>query len=69
MRCHLPFLPLPAGRFYLWVEYTGVDGASALPWQPAQQFAIEGDTLDPAPLGVMRIAPVQVSASWDLDHD
>jgi ABC-type polysaccharide/polyol phosphate transport system ATPase subunit len=70
VRCHLPFLPLPAGRFYLWVEYTGSDDAeSSLPWQPARQFQIEGDPLDQTPLGVMRIAPVQVSATWDVDHD
>jgi ABC-type polysaccharide/polyol phosphate transport system ATPase subunit len=69
LHCHLPFLPLPSGRFYLWVEYTSVDGSASLPWQPAQQFAIEGPPLDPAPLGVMRMAPVQITASWDVDHD
>jgi ABC-type polysaccharide/polyol phosphate transport system ATPase subunit len=69
VRCHLPFLPLPSGRFYLWVEFTGAAAAAGLPWQPAQNFMIEGAPLDPAPLGVMRIAPVQVKATWDLDSD
>jgi hypothetical protein len=69
IRCHLPFLPLPAGRWYLWVEYTSADDVMSLPWQPAQPFAIDGAALDQAPLGVMRIAPVQVSARWDVDHD
>jgi ABC-2 type transport system ATP-binding protein len=69
VRCHLPFLPLPAGRWYLWVEFTSDDSDTSLPWQPAQPFIIDGAALDPAPLGVMRIAPVQVSARWDVDHD
>src|SRR5918992_3996325 len=55
---HIRNLPLPRGRFYLWV---GVfDGRHALlPWHPATHLDVVGPELDRAPTGVVRLAPIQ----------
>jgi ABC-type polysaccharide/polyol phosphate transport system ATPase subunit len=66
-RCSIPHLPLPGGRFFAWVAVMGTDGRELLPWQPATNFDVSGPNLDPTPQGVIRLAPVQVRAAWDVD--
>lgn len=66
--CTLPFLPLAAGHYYLWVEFDGDDRATRIPWQPTGRFTVEGNALTKAPTGVMRAAAVQVDAVWHV-HD
>ena len=64
LRCSIASIPLAAGRFYLWVG--GFDGHhDLLPWQPAAHFDVSGAWLDPAPRGIVRLAPVYVEASWE----
>ena len=64
IRCTIPHLPLPRGRYYVWV---GAWSAGPLvPWQPAGHVDVEGPDLDPAPRAVVRLAPVFVEATWDV---
>ncbi|HEX2274184.1 MAG TPA: ABC transporter ATP-binding protein [Acidimicrobiales bacterium] len=64
VRCSIAHLPLPGGRFYVWVG--AFDGREdVLPWQPAARFDVVGPGLDPAPPGVVRPAPVHVEATWE----
>ena len=66
VRCHVPLLPLPGGRFYVW---TGVFDARAhdlLPWHPSMSFHVSGPDLDATPVAIPRMAPVHVDARWDL---
>jgi ABC-type polysaccharide/polyol phosphate transport system ATPase subunit len=69
VRCSVDRLPLPRGRFYLWVgAYEGsTDGPELVGWQSALPFDVYGPELDEAPIAVMRLSPVQVSSSWSLE--
>ncbi len=66
IRCSIARLPLPRGRFYLWI---GVfeKGKDVLPWHPAAHFDVEGPFLDKAPQAIVRLAPVHVETTWELD--
>jgi ABC-type polysaccharide/polyol phosphate transport system ATPase subunit len=66
VRCTIPRLPLPRGRFYVWV---GVfDGTrDLLPWQPAASFDVIGAQLDWTPPGIVRLAPVHVDVAWETE--
>ena len=65
VRCSISHLPLPRGRYYLWL---GVfeRGKDMLPWHPAAQFDVEGPLLDHAPPAIVRLAPVHVDAVWEV---
>jgi hypothetical protein len=64
VRCSIAHLPLPGGRFYVWVgAFDG--GRDVLPWQPVARFEVVGPRLDPAPPGIVRPAPVLVEARWE----
>jgi ABC-2 type transport system ATP-binding protein len=65
-RCRIPHLPLPRGRFYVWVGVFGKNGQDLLPWQPASQFDVSGPDLTPTPQGIVRLSPVQVSTAWEV---
>lgn len=65
VRCTLSVLPLPRGRFYLWLAIQG--WGDPMPWHPAAHFDVDGPDLDVPPHAVARMSPVHVSASWDLD--
>jgi hypothetical protein len=66
--CQIPHLPLPRGRYYLWVGVFDKRGREFLAWQPATHFDVFGAGLDPAPVGVLRLAPVAVAAEWDMSR-
>ena len=65
---HIPRLPLPRGRFYLWL--TVLDGKrqkqDLLPWHPVAHVDVGGPDLDAPPRGVVRLAPLYVPATWDV---
>jgi ABC-type polysaccharide/polyol phosphate transport system ATPase subunit len=64
-RCTIAHLPLPKGRFYVWMAI--LDGArQLLPWHPAARFDVMGPELDVPPRGVVRLAPIHVAAEWDV---
>ncbi len=66
IRCSIDHLPLPRGRYYLWLGIEGKKGLDLLPWHPARHFDISGPNLDRAPRAVVRLAPVHVQASWEV---
>ena len=69
-RCEIDRLPLPKGRFYLWAGvYEGYcDGPELLKWQAVAEFDVYGPRLDQAPRAVVRLAPLQLFSSWDVDR-
>ena len=64
--CDVTDLPLPGGRFYLWVGLVGRDGQDIIGWHPARSFDVVGPALDPPPRAVARLAPVHVDTTWQL---
>ena len=66
----LPQLPLPRGRYSIWLaaykQWT--NGTELLAWQPATQIDVYGPELDAAPRAVVRLTPLYVEASWDIDR-
>ncbi|MGH9151538.1 MAG: polysaccharide ABC transporter ATP-binding protein [Acidimicrobiales bacterium] len=64
-RCTVDHLPLPRGRFYLWVGIFA-NHQDLLAWHPAVHFDVMGPDLSPAPRGIVCLAPVNVSARWEV---
>jgi len=69
VRCLIRRLPLPRGRFYLWLGIFDKAGHDLLPWHPVTHFDVAGPDLDRAPRGVVRLAPVHVEAAWEVDAE
>ncbi len=67
VRCSIASLPLPRGRFYVWVVAYDVK-RTLLPWQPAGSFDVVGPDLDRSPHGIVQLAPVHVETTWDEDR-
>ena len=63
--CTLQSLPLPRGRYFVWVAVTDLMNSDLTPWHPATTFDVHGGELDPVLPGVMRLSPVHVQAHWD----
>jgi ABC-type polysaccharide/polyol phosphate transport system ATPase subunit len=66
VRCRIDGLPVPRGRFALWAAVLGEDGRDLVPWRPVAELDVMGPTIDPAPGGVARAAPVVVDAAWEV---
>jgi ABC-2 type transport system ATP-binding protein len=66
IRCRLPRLPLPRGRFYVWAAI-GEKGQDVLPWHPIAKFEVVGEDLDELPRSIVRLAPVHVESEWTVD--
>ncbi len=66
--CSIRSLPLPRGRFYLWVGIFEGGKRDPLPWHPASRFEVAGPSLDAAPRGIVRLAPVHVDAAWEVER-
>ncbi len=64
VQCEISDLPLPRGRYSLWLYAESHDGLDLMPWHPAASFEVAGSDLDPAPRAVVRLAPVHVSSVW-----
>jgi ABC-type polysaccharide/polyol phosphate transport system ATPase subunit len=64
----LPRLPLPRGRFFLWVGVQDMKGNDLLSWHPAATFDVVGPDLDIAPKAVVRLAPIHVEATMQVEH-
>jgi ABC-type polysaccharide/polyol phosphate transport system ATPase subunit len=66
LRCLIPHLPLPRGRFYLWFgifEHSG----DLLAWHPVSQFDVLGPDLSPTPRGVVRLSPIELAPTWEVE--
>jgi ABC-type polysaccharide/polyol phosphate transport system ATPase subunit len=68
VRVCMPRLPLPRGRFYCWVGVQDVKGNDLLSWHPAAHFDVAGPDLDIAPKAVVRLAPLHVEATMQVEH-
>jgi ABC-type polysaccharide/polyol phosphate transport system ATPase subunit len=68
VRCEIPSLPLPSGRYYVWggIYEHWTDGTELLGWQPLASFDVYGPKLDDAPRAIVRLAPVHVDSEWDI---
>jgi hypothetical protein len=65
LRCEMAHVPLPRGRYSVWFGAFDGGGRDLLPWRPVADIDVHGPALDPAPSGVVRLAPVHVQATWD----
>jgi len=64
--CVLRHLPLPRGRFFVWLFAKDKQGNELLPWHPACDFDVIGNPLQKAPRGIVRLSPVQVTGDWTI---
>jgi hypothetical protein len=68
VRATIAHLPLPRGRFYLWMGIARKGkNMNLLGWQPICRFDVEGSLLDHSPAGILRLAPVHVGVDWQLE--
>jgi ABC-2 type transport system ATP-binding protein len=65
LRCLIDNLPLPRGRYYVWMGAFGREGVGRMRWHPAAPLDVVGPPRQPPPRGVMLLSPVHVSATWD----
>ena len=70
IHCEVPSLPLPSGRYYVWggVYEHWTNGTELVSWQPLTRFDVYGPELDAAPRAVVRLSPVHVESSWDVQQ-
>jgi len=66
VRCAIEHVPLPRGRYSVWFGAFDAGGGDLVPWHPVADVDVHGPGLDPMPSGVVRLAPVHVSATWDI---
>jgi ABC-type polysaccharide/polyol phosphate transport system ATPase subunit len=62
--CRIEGVPLPRGRYYVWICMESVDDRKLIPWHPAATFDVFGSDLDWAPIGIVRLSPVHVQSDW-----
>jgi ABC-2 type transport system ATP-binding protein len=65
VRAHFRHLPLPNGRFFIWLGVFGQRWDELLPWHPATFVDVIGPKLVKAPRGVVRLSAVHVETDWD----
>jgi ABC-2 type transport system ATP-binding protein len=67
-RCRVEHLPLPRGRYFLWLGVFQAKG-ELLGWQPVAHFDVIGPNLDEGPAGIARLSPVYVAAHWNVGRE
>ncbi len=69
VKCSISSLPLPAGRYYLWggIYKNWTQGDELIGWQPLAEFDVYGPELDAAPRAVVRLSPIHVESSWEIE--
>lgn len=67
VRCTIKSLPLPKGRFYLWMAAHDADGRTQMTWHPVTPMDVEGPERLRLPTGVQLMAPIAVPAEWSGD--
>lgn len=63
--CVIGNLPLPRGRYWLWLALTDAAGNDLVTWHPASTFDVQGPDLEPTLPGIMRLSPVHVGSVWE----
>jgi ABC-type polysaccharide/polyol phosphate transport system ATPase subunit len=68
VKCTIPALPLPRGRYYIWggVYKNWTQGDELVAWQPLTSFDVYGPELDAAPRAIVRLSPIHVDSSWSI---
>ena len=66
VRCRLPHLPVPRGRYFCWLALQE-NNREVITWQPVASVDVGGTDLDPVPRAVVRLAPVHVPSTWDVE--
>jgi ABC-type polysaccharide/polyol phosphate transport system ATPase subunit len=64
IRCRMHDLPLPRGRYSVWLYLEDTHDDDIIPWHPAASFILAGTDLDPSPTAVVRLSPVHLRADW-----
>jgi ABC-2 type transport system ATP-binding protein len=64
LRCRLHNIPLPRGRYSLWIHVADWFDDDLVMWHPVSSFILAGSDLDLAPTAVVRPSPVHVRAEW-----
>lgn len=67
--CTISSVPLPGGRYWIWMAITDLAGSDLVPWHPSTTFDVLGPDLDPLLPGIMRLSPVHVDARWEQADD
>jgi ABC-type polysaccharide/polyol phosphate transport system ATPase subunit len=65
--CRIPRLPLPRGRFFLWMGVFDARGHDLLPWQPVARFDVAGPEPEAGPQGIVCLSAVHVDATWEVE--
>jgi ABC-type polysaccharide/polyol phosphate transport system ATPase subunit len=70
VRCTIPSLPVPRGRYYVWggVYRNFTQGQELVSWQPLTDFDVYGPELDAAPRAIVRLAPLHVESDWEIEQ-
>ncbi len=70
VRCLMPSLPLPSGKYYVWggVYKNWTQGEELVGWQPLAEFDVYGPELDAAPRAVVRLSPLHIDSEWEIDQ-
>ena len=70
LRCTLAHLPLPRGRFFLWlaiIDHKVRPEENLIAWSPVATFDVYGPGLDDPPEAVVRRAPFHVEYRWEYE--
>jgi ABC-type polysaccharide/polyol phosphate transport system ATPase subunit len=65
-RCRIPRLPLPRGRFFVWMGVFDPAGHDLLPWQPVARLDVAGPDPEIGPQGIVCLSAVHVEAAWEV---
>jgi ABC-type polysaccharide/polyol phosphate transport system ATPase subunit len=70
VRCLMPSLPLPSGKYYVWggVYKNWTQGEELIGWQPLAEFDVYGPELDAAPRAVVRLSSLHIESEWEIDQ-
>ncbi len=63
-RCHIERLPLPRGRYYVWVAVFW-EGDELLSWHPALPVDVVGPDIVRPPPGIVLRSPVHLDLTWE----
>jgi hypothetical protein len=64
VQCRIQGLPLPKGEYFLWGSVADRT-RTLLGWHPLTRFRVSGPALDESPPGIVRLAPLHISADWE----
>jgi ABC-2 type transport system ATP-binding protein len=67
IRCEIEHLPLPSGRYYLWLGIFD-RRVDVLPWHPAARFDVMGPAQTAVPKAIVRQSPLHVDARWEVER-